>query len=51
MTGLRQWKGTPLRGGRHLLWRRLRALGYGALVVVGTVEVVVFVWLVSVGHG
>lgn len=51
MTGLRQWKGAPLRDGTRLLRQRLRTLGYWLLFVVGVVEMGVLVWLVSVMRG
>ncbi|CAD6107195.1 Uncharacterised protein [Escherichia coli] len=51
MTGLRQWKGEPLRDGARLLRQRLRKLGYWLLFAVGVVEMVVLVWLVSVMRG
>lgn len=51
MTGLRQWKGEPMKGGARLLRQRLRMLGYWLLFVVAVAEVMVFVWLVSVMRG
>ncbi|VEA46374.1 Uncharacterised protein [Salmonella enterica subsp. arizonae] len=51
MTGLRQWKGEPLKGGARLLRKRLRTLGYRLLFIVAVVEVVALVWLVSVMRG